>query len=245
MAAHNEELYLKEAVTSVVDGLRARGESFEVVVCENGSTDATEAIAARLSADVPEVRHLHLERADYGLALRAGFLSATGDLVANFDVDMVDLDFLAEAVPLARAGAAVVVGAKRGPGSDDRRSAGRRVVTAVFSVVLKVGFGLGVHETHGIKVLRRDDAVRRLVEECEFGGDIFDTELIIRVERAGLQVRELPVTVVERRPPRTPIARRVPRSLIGLARLRLALWRRPSSRSAIPRRRRRPARPGR
>jgi hypothetical protein len=65
-----------------------------------------------------------------------------------------------------------------------------------------------------------------LVETCEFGGDIFDTELILRAERAGLAVRELPVSVADQRPPRTPIVSRIPRSLAGLVRLRMALWRR-------------------
>jgi hypothetical protein len=61
------------------------------------------------------------------------------------------------------------------------------------------------------------------VEACRSSGDIFDTELILRAERAGLVVREVPVTVVERRPPRTPLVRRIPRSLIGLARLHRSL----------------------
>jgi hypothetical protein len=59
---------------------------------------------------------------------------------------------------------------------------------------------------------------------CRFDGDIFDTELVLRSQRAGLRIEEIPVTVAERRPPRTPIWRRIPRSLLGLLRLRLALW---------------------
>jgi hypothetical protein len=60
---------------------------------------------------------------------------------------------------------------------------------------------------------------------CRAGPDLFDTELVIRAERAGLRVEEIPVTVVERRPSRTSILGRVPRTLVGLARLRVALRR--------------------
>jgi hypothetical protein len=98
------------------------------------------------------------------------------------------------------------------------------VVTAVFSAVLRHGFGLRVSDTHGLKAMRRAPLLP-LVEACQFGEDIFDTELIIRAERAGLSVRELPVCVTDQRPPRTPIVRRIPRSLLGLLRLRLALRR--------------------
>jgi hypothetical protein len=63
------------------------------------------------------------------------------------------------------------------------------------------------------------------VAECRFAGDLFDTELILRTERAGYRVAELGVTVIDTRPPRTPIHKRIPRSLAGLARLRVVLWR--------------------
>jgi hypothetical protein len=37
-------------------------------------------------------------------------------------------------------------------------------------------------------------------------------------------VAEVPVTVEERRPSRTPILRRVLRTMVGLVRLRVQLW---------------------
>jgi hypothetical protein len=75
-----------------------------------------------------------------------------------------------------------------------------------------------------MKALRRAN-VDRIARRCRFGTDLFDTELVLRAERAGLAIAELPVSVEERRPSRTPIWRRVPRTLVGLARLRLTLWR--------------------
>jgi glycosyltransferase involved in cell wall biosynthesis len=226
MPAHNEEGYLESAVKTVVAGLRDRAVRFEVVIAENGSSDGTAHEAAQLTRTFPEVRDLHAPTADYGRALKAGFLAARGGVVANFDVDFVDLGFLDQALKLVCSDqAAVVVGSKRSPGAQDQRAFGRRAVTAVFSTVLRYGFGLHVSDTHGVKVLMRAPLLP-LVQGCEFGGDIFDTELIIRAERAGLTVRELPVSVADQRPPRTPIILRIPRSLAGLIRLRLALGRR-------------------
>lgn len=227
MPAFNEAATLEPSVREVVDGLRAAHRDFEVVVVENGSTDGTGEIARRLTGDVPEVELVELDEADYGNALRAGFLAASGDLVFNFDVDYFDLDFLADAVLLLEGPEprpAVVVGSKRIRGAADRRARSRRVVTAVFSLVLRTAFRLRVSDTHGMKGMRRAPVVP-VVERCRFGTDLFDTELVLRAERAGLGVTELPVVVTERRPSRTSIARRIPRSLLGLARLRVALWR--------------------
>lgn len=224
--AHNEQDYLETAVIDLIKGLRSRDQPFEIIICENGSSDGTTALAGDLAARFTEVRALSSERADYGRALRAGFLAAEGDVVANFDVDYIDLEFLDTALALVEAadGPAAVLASKRSHGAQDERPAGRRMVTAGFSQVLRLGFGLRVSDTHGMKVLRRA-LFAPIVTECQFGSDLFDTELILRAERAGLTVAELGVIVRDTRPPRTPISRRIPRTVSGLAKLRMLLWR--------------------
>lgn len=225
MPAHNEEGYLHRAVDEVAEGLQVRQVAFEIVIAENGSTDATGEEAAKLAVTHPEVVVLRAPVANYGHALRDGFLAARGDVVVNFDVDLVDLGFLDRAVELlADPAVAVVIGSKRTAGAEDHRIIGRRMVTAVFSTVMTVAFRLRASDTHGLKALRRGP-LAPLVAACRSGADIFDTELILRAERAGLGVREIPVSVADQRPPRTPIARRIPRTLIGLGRLWVGLRR--------------------
>src|SRR4051794_30282627 len=98
MPAYNEAEILATSVKSVVEGLRERNESFEVLVVENGSTDGTLALAEQLASEFPEVRVEHRDEGNYGRALRHGLLEAKGDAVVNFDADYFDLDFLADAV---------------------------------------------------------------------------------------------------------------------------------------------------
>ena len=224
MPAYDEQEYLAPAVGEVVTGLRERHLAFEVIICENGSTDGTVEQGKMLVERYPEVRLLTDQRADYGLALRHGFMAAVGDVVVNFDVDYIDLAFLSDALALIAAdgGPSVVVASKRGVGSDDTRPFGRRAVTAIFSFVLRAGFGLVVSDTHGMKALRRVD-LAPLVDACQCGEDLFDTELILRAERAGLRVAALPVTVRDTRPPRSSIVSRILRSVTGLIRLHRAL----------------------
>jgi len=78
MPAFNEAEFLATSVKSVVDGMRARGAPFEVLVVENGSTDETLTIAREIASEIPEVRVVHRDDADYGRALRAGLLDAAG-----------------------------------------------------------------------------------------------------------------------------------------------------------------------
>jgi glycosyltransferase involved in cell wall biosynthesis len=220
MPAHNEAALLATSVDDVLRGLRSRGEAFELLVVENGSTDATARLAADLAEGNAEVAMRSLATADYGAAIREGILAATGEIVVLFDVDYYDLEFLDRGVARIRepgAGvrpAAIVVGSKRAPGTTDTRPWPRRFVTATFATVLRVGFGLSVSDTHGMKLMHRPE-VEPLARRCRTGGDLFDTELVLRAERA---VREL-------RPSRTPIARRALRTIAGLVRLRVILLR--------------------
>lgn len=171
------------------------------------------------------MRVKHRDEADYGRALCAGLLAATGDAVVNFDTDYFDLGFLDAAVAqvLAPDGPAIVVGTKRGEGATDTRDPLRKLATQVFSTILRVVFGLRVSDTHGMKAMRRA-AVEPYARISTFGQDLFDTELILRVERAGLRTAEIPVSVHELRPARSSFLSRVPRTLRGLCRLRWALW---------------------
>jgi hypothetical protein len=53
--------------------------------------------------------------------------------------------------------------------------------------------------------------------------DLFDTELVIRAERAGYEIVEVPVVVAEIREARSSLVKRVPRTIRGLWRIRRIL----------------------
>lgn len=227
LPAFNEADMLESTVTRILEGMRARGLDFEIRIVENGSTDATVAVASGLAAAHAEVHAASLGRADYGDALRTGLEQGTGEVAVIFDVDYFDLDFADAALAVldptpAPTGPVVVVGSKRATGSQDTRSPLRRAATATFSGILRRAFGLTLSDTHGMKVLNLR-ALRPTIATCRCSADLFDTELIIRAERAGFAVAEVPVVVRELRPSRTSILRRVPRTIGGLVRLRRVL----------------------
>jgi glycosyltransferase involved in cell wall biosynthesis len=228
MPAHNESGFLDQTLKDLVSALRDRELAFEVVVVENGSTDATLADARAFAAEDDAVVVLTRPAADYGEAMRAGIFASRGDVVVVFDVDYFDPAFVDEVLPRLAApeGPAIIVGSKRALGTVDTRPWARRAITAGFSTLLRVGFGLTVSDTHGMKGMRRE-IVEPIARRCRNGTDLFDTELVLRADRAGLEVTEVPVTVEERRPSRTPIGRRIARSMFGLVRLRIQLWREP------------------
>ena len=154
--------------------------------------------------------------------MRDGFLEANGDWVANFDIDYFSGEFVTAALAT---GAEVVLASKRVSGADDRRSAYRRLGTWGFNLILRMLLGSKVSDTHGMKMIRRE-IVQSIAPQVRSTEDLFDTELVVRAERAGYSIAEVPAVVEEIRPARSSYLKRVPRTLLGLLRLRRLLGRR-------------------
>ncbi len=220
---HNEAGFLAGAVERLTAELAAVDAECDIILAENGSTDGTPGIAADLAARRPDLALIRLPDPDYGAAMRAGFRQAGGEWAVNFDIDYFSGEFLQQAL-LAADGADVVLASKRAPGSDDRRTRFRRMGTLVFNRILRWLFGSSVSDTHGMKLVSRRviSSVLPMVSSTE---DLFDTELVLRAERDGFRIVELPVVVEEQRDARSSYLKRVPRTLWGLVKIRFRMWR--------------------
>jgi glycosyltransferase involved in cell wall biosynthesis len=216
---HNEAAFIPHGLPGLVRATRTVYPEAEILVVENGSTDGT-AAAVRAAAG-NGVSLVQLAEADYGTAMYRGMTDATGDWIVTFDIDYFAEDFLRRLEDTS-AEADIVIASKRDPGSDDRRSAFRRLATLGFNLLLRTLFGSRVSDTHGIKAFRAA-ATRPHLDLVHSRKDLFDTELILRMERAGARIVEVPVTVEELRPARSSLLRRVPRTLRGLWSIRRLL----------------------
>lgn len=224
---HNEASLLPDVLTSLRVWLAGERRTVEVVLVENGSSDTTLSVAFAAEAEgigAAEVKILTLPVGDYGAAIRAGLSASTGDVVAVLDCDMVDIGFVERSTTLLAAdpGLGAVLSSKLASGSSDERSRYRRAGTRVFSGIVRLLTGTSLVDTHGNKALR-GEAARVLVDSVRENGSLFDTELLVRMEREGWTFSELPTTIVEKRPPRSRYLSRVPATLRGLIRLRRAL----------------------
>lgn len=226
---HNEAECLESEVAELVEALRQKNVDYELLLAENGSSDDTAAIGESLAANDQRIRLLRVPVADYGAAMKAGMLEGRGHLIVNFDIDFHDVTFMLNAGEVlgtdrANASVGIVVGSKTVAGAEDQRSWTRHLISLGFITILRVLFDRKMDDTHGMKVLGRE-VVARFAPQTIMTNDLFDTELIIRARRAGVTVKALPVRVEEKRKPRSSILRRIPRTILGLLRLRMALFR--------------------
>lgn len=229
---HNEAGFMGPALEMIHSQLSAVTGGYRIILVENGSTDGTHPEAVRLAETDRRLEVIRLPQADYGLAVRAGMeqaaaqtagggLSADQTWVVLFDIDYFSGPFVGQVIELAdRADA--VIGSKLAPGARDDRPPIRRLATRVFNLLLRLMTGSRLSDTHGIKAVRIE-AARPLLPAVSAAADLFDTELMLRAERAGRRIIEVPMAVEELRAPRSSILRRVPRTLRGLAALRRRL----------------------
>ena len=216
---YNEAGFLPQALPALIGAMESLDRSYEILIVENGSTDGTADVARSVAGNAP-VSILSLQIADYGGAMHHGFTEATGDWVVNFDIDYFSSEFLRKV--LASGEFDIVIGSKRDPGSEDRRPIIRRLATLVFNLLLRTILGSRVSDTHGMKAFRRE-LVKDLASQVVSRKDLYDTELVIRAERAGYKITEVPVIVEELRTARSSLVKRVPRTIAGLFRIRKLL----------------------
>ena len=216
---YNEEAILRSAIVDLSDRLQPLSWSYEIIVAENGSRDRTADLARQLSEKYPRLRTISVGEPNYGRALRDGILAARGRYVICDEIDLCDTDFHQSAMAQLEAGSAdLVIGSKLIAGAKDERPLLRHVASVAYTGLLRGLLGFRGTDTHGLKAFRRE-ALLPIVQACQSDRDVFASELVIRAYRAKCTVVEIPIRVLEKRPPSINLFKRVPNVLTNLAKL--------------------------
>jgi glycosyltransferase involved in cell wall biosynthesis len=204
--------------------LKPLGWSYEIILAENGSKDRTIEIGHELAAkydgsDDGQVKIISMGEPNYGKALKQGILLARGDLVICDEIDLCDTEFHKRAVDILETGEAdLIIGSKLAVGAADERPLFRHAASIAYSTMLKVMLGFRGTDTHGLKAFRRL-ALLDTVRACLVDKDVFASEFVIRADRGGVSLKEIPVHIIEKRPPSINLFKRVPNVMKSLAKL--------------------------
>ena len=190
--AHDEEANLEGLVEESLATLPSIAETFEVVIVDDGSRDATPAIADRLAAAHPDVVRAvhHPTNLGYGAALRSGFRAARHELIAFTDGDrqfrVEDLATLAERLGAPDAPDVVV-------GYRIRRADPpiRTLYARLYRLANRVWFGLRVRDVDCACKLFRREALEGI--RVSSGGAFFSAELLIKIGEQGRSIAEVGV----------------------------------------------------
>jgi glycosyltransferase involved in cell wall biosynthesis len=218
--AHNEEARITETLRSFA----LEFADSEIIVVLNGCTDGTESCVREVRLDHSNIQYVEIDHAvGKGGAVRAGFLVARSPLVGFVDADgstpAVEMRRLFERLGNGDA----VVASRWLPGSDVREAQPfkRRVASRVFNALVRMLFGLRLHDTQcGAKVFRAD-CLQQVMRNVETSNMAFDVDLLFALKRSGFEIREEPTVWNDRSGSRVRLVSASARMLSALFRLRL------------------------
>lgn len=179
------------------------GPDYELIVCDDASTDGTYDVLRNLADKNPNIRLLGFEkRIGKGGTIKKAVEIADSDLVVYVDADLsASLDDLPRLCEAASKKDALVI-SKRTMRGRLTQGALRLALSIGYNLIVRLIFRTGIADHQcGFKAMNKKVA-RKLIAQTSNDGFVFDTELIVRAKRSGIPVEEIQIDWAERRPKR-------------------------------------------
>lgn len=196
--AYNEEARIGATLAEVLRSIDAHAWNAEVLVVDDGSTDATTQIVKTVAARCPYLRLLANEtNRGKGYSVRRGMLHAAGEIVLFTDADLSSpIDEATRLFAAIREGADVAIGSRWLAQSRQtiRQPLYRRFFGRCFNLVTRAIMRLPFADTQcGFKAFTRPaaQAIFQLQRIERWG---FDPEILFIARKRGYSVREVPVS---------------------------------------------------
>jgi hypothetical protein len=195
--AYNEAACIAQTINAVRAALDQVVPSWELIVADDGSTDGTPRIAREAAGADARIRVSEAPHGGKGAAVRRGMLEARGEwrFLADADLSMPIAEIVrflpAPGTPAAEVviGSREVAGARRIDEPWHRHAIGR-----VFTWFVKILVLTGIEDTQCGFKLFSGRAAEALFSRQRLDGFGFDVEVLYLARRAGLTIRQVPVT---------------------------------------------------
>lgn len=195
----NEKIRLQNGIDRTMSYLQENVDiPYQVTIIDNGSDDETPEIGRKLEKKYPEVTYVRLEKRGVGIAFRNGIELNSCELVGYMDIDLsTDIRYLGKAIDLFRnqPDLQYINGTRFSKESDTRGRKWYRKITSMGLVFLLKAL-LGMKATDavcGFTFLRKE-AAEKLVLVCgNDNGWFYTIEFLLRAERMGMKIYDMPV----------------------------------------------------
>lgn len=220
----NEQAALRHSVEALRDFLLTQCPyTWRIVVADNGSKDATPQICAELKQQYPEeFDFIRLEQRGRGRALRTAWSQSTADVITYMDVDLsTNLRALPPMLAaLIHSDYDLATGSRLMHGAIVTRQWKREFISRAYNRLIRLLFWHRFRDAQcGFKGATRR-AIEHLLPQVVDQEWFFDTELLLKGERQGYRIFELPVEWIEDLDTRVNIIKTATDDIKGLLRVR-------------------------
>ena len=200
LPAYDEERRLPGALERLALFSAESGLAMDVIVADDGSRDATAAVAEEWRRAHPsetfQVRVISIRHRGKGAAVRAGLAAAYSPVVGYSDVDLsAGVDALLDMYREIKDGADVAIASRGLPESvlDVRQPWYRERAGRIYNWMLRSMLDVSFRDTQcGLKLFRLE-AARKVLLHQRLDGFAFDAEMVVLAIRLGFEVKEVPV----------------------------------------------------
>lgn len=193
----NEESHIAQNMQALTSALRDIGVPWEYIVVDDGSTDRSLEVAARVAATEPRCSIIHYRRnRGRGYALRRGFEAARGTYVVATESDLSWGPGIVDRLyqELRASGSDIVIASVYLPeGGFENVPAFRRYLSSVGNAILRWSFGGGLTMFSGMTRGYRREALRRLPLYDD--SKEIHLEIVSKAQTLGLQMTEIPAII--------------------------------------------------
>jgi hypothetical protein len=194
--AYNEADVLEDTIQKVILNLDTFADSYEIIIAEDGSTDGTNKLASMLAEKDTRIKHIHRQkRLGRGTALKNSFKKSSGEIIVYMDLDLAtDLSHLRELIEAINIeGFDLATGSRLLSKSKVNRSWTRNLASSSYNLIVRKLLGSRIKDHQcGFKSFRREPLLI-LVDEVEATHWFWDTEILVRANRRGYKIKEIPV----------------------------------------------------
>jgi dolichyl-phosphate beta-glucosyltransferase len=195
MPALNEARRLPGSLVKVDEFLKKQSYTAELIIVENGSTDATVQVVQDFAKTHPYVRLFAGEPRGKGRAVRRGMLEARGDYRFMCDVDLsMPIEEITKFLPPTLNDVEVAIGSREVKGAVRyNEPTYRHLMGRISNLMIKLLVLPGFEDTQcGFKMLSAA-AAQDIFSVGRMNGIGFDIELMYIAVKRGYKVEEIPI----------------------------------------------------
>lgn len=195
----NERLRLENGIERSMEYLRKNVTiPYQLTILDNGSDDETPEIGMALDKKYPEVTYVRVGERGVGVAFRKGIELNQCDIVGYMDIDLsTDLKYLSKTIEMFQKDPELqyVNGSRFSKDSDTKgRKWYRKVTSMGLVILLKSIFRMkSTDAVCGFTWLRKDAAEELVQESSNDNGWFYTIEFLLRAERKGMKIYDMPV----------------------------------------------------